>query len=376
MLINKKVSIDEGIQLLRDTYGRKIDYLLKCSKNPSFSAERRKLASQVATFMKMKLQHTMFVQKEGMNILQMLKNSAENNPDAFALNDQNLDTFTNVEAYELARKYLSAYRLALLWHDLGRTQEFDDNCSPTRVDHAVCSREMLEKRNADNLLVLVVRNHGYNTNRTMYEFCEKEPAYQAFSDEQKKACKLLSLLVRDADKLGNWKTFVRQGVNREVAKRIKPEIFRDKVSLGAYEMSCVHKNIPVDYSKYSNFSGIQVAHLMWAADMAFQSTKEAAIKGNFVEGMLDYMREVAQDDTALKIAQNDVGAISDYQLFLQQQNDIFHVFQSRGWIDKSKNFDPLKELKNFQVRLKHKNFAVPRVLTTGLARYNFSSINS
>lgn len=151
MFIQAKGEIDEGILLLRNTYGKKIKYLLKCAKNPSFSDERKKLALQVATFMKMKLQHTMFVQKEGMNILYMLKKSAEENPEALALNDKSLDTFTNTEAYNLAQKYLPTYRLALLWHDLGRTQEFDDNFLPTRVDHAVCSREMLEKINADAL---------------------------------------------------------------------------------------------------------------------------------------------------------------------------------------------------------------------------------
>lgn len=175
--------------------------------------------------------------------------------------------------------------------------------------------------------------------------------------------------MRDADKLGNWKTFVKQGVTREVAKRIKPEIFRDKVSLGAYEMSCVHKNIPIDYSKYSNFSGIQLAHLMWSADMAFVSTKQAAIKGNYVEGMLDYMREVAQDDTALKFSQKDITAVPDYELFLRQQNEIFHLFQKRGWIDEAKSFRIDKELAALQNRLKSKNYAIPRVQTTGLNRY-------
>ena len=370
MFIKHNVSVSEGIQLLRDTYGKKIRYMTACAQNPSFSKERQKLALDVATFMKMKLQHTMFVQKEGMNILQMLKTNAHKNPTAAALNDLSLDDYTNQEAYFLAQKYFKTYNLALLWHDLGRTQEFDDNCLPTRVDHALSSREMLESRKTDAMLVLIVRNHGYSTNKNMYEYCEKEPAFQTFSKEEKRACKLLSLMVRDADKLGNWKTFAKQGVTREVVKRIKLEIYRDKVSIGSYEMSCVLQNVPIDYSQYSNFSGIQLAHLMWSADMALVSTKEAAIKGNFVEEMLDYMREVAQDDTALKVAQNDLSAVPDYQLFLKQQHNIFEMFQKRGRIEKSKKFDSQKEFEALQKRLKMKNFAVPRVQTTGLVRYN------
>lgn len=34
--------------------------------------------------------------------------------------------------------------------------------------------------------------------------------------------------------------------------------------------------------------------------MALQATFNAAAKGNFVKGMIDYMDEVARDDTALK----------------------------------------------------------------------------
>lgn len=377
MLIEKRfVSPMEGIALLREIFGKKIAYLQACAQNENFIKERRELASRVATFMKMKLQHTMFVHKEGMNILQVLQKASAENPNSPALIDTSLDTFTNLQAYNLAMKYVHVYNKALLWHDIGRVEEFDEDLKPTGVDHAVASREMLEQKKALAMVILVVRNHGYQTNKQMYEMCEKEPLFALFTEEEQKACKLLSLLVRDADKLGNWKTFVRQGINREITQRIKPEIFRNQVSIGSYEMECVRNNMPVDYGKYTNFSGVQVAHLMWSADMAFTTTKEAAIKSGLVDGMLEYMDEVAQDDTALAVQRKEVNALPEYHLFLTQTKGIFDIFQKGGWINKQKDFNIDKRLDTLQTRLNLKNFAVPRVLTNGLRRYNRLFINN
>lgn len=376
MLIEKRfVSPLEGIALLREVFGKKIAYLQAYAQNENFIKERRELASRVATFMKMKLQHTMFVHKEGMNILQVLQKAAAENPNSPALIDTSLDTFTNAQAYNLAMKYVHVYNKALLWHDLGRIAEFDDDLKATGVDHAVVSREMLEQKKAQAMVILVVRNHGYQTNKQMYEMCEKEPTFATFTEEEKAACKLLSLMVRDADKLGNWKTFVRQGINREITQKIKPEIFRSEVSIGRYERDCVRQNIPVNYGKYTNFSGVQVAHLMWSADMAFTTTKEAAIKSGLVDGMLEYMDEVAQDDTALAVQRKEVKALPEYHLFLTQTKEIFDIFQKGGWINKQKDFNVDKRLDILQKRLKSENFAVPRVLTNGLRRYNKLFIN-
>ena len=88
MLIEKRfVSPMEGIALLREIFGKKIAYLQACAQNENFIKERRELASRVATFMKMKLQHTMFVHKEGMNILQVLQKASAENPKSPALID-------------------------------------------------------------------------------------------------------------------------------------------------------------------------------------------------------------------------------------------------------------------------------------------------
>lgn len=377
MLIEKRfVSPLEGIALLREVFGKKIAFLEACAKNPTFSSQRRDLAKRVATFMKMKLQHTMFVHKEGMNILQMLQKASLENPRAQALIDTSLDAFSNAQAYNLAMKFVHVYNKALLWHDLGRVAEFDENLKPTGIDHAVVSREILEEKKAEEMVVLIVRNHGYQTNKKMYEMCEKDPLFALFTEEEQKACKLLSLMVRDADKLGNWRTFVRQGINREITQRIKPEIFRNQVSIGSYEMECVRNNMPVDYAKYSNFSGVQIAHIMWSADMAFGSTKEAAIKSGLVDGMLSYMNEVAQDDTAKAISKKETGAIEDYQKFLRQTKEAFQIFQKNGWISSHSEFDNVEILNSFIKRLKTKNFVRPHVLTNGLRRYNKQLVNN
>lgn len=360
----------EGIALLREIFIKKISYFQACANNNFFSSERRELANRITNFMKMKLQHTMFVQKEGVNILRTLEKLAVENPTGHALIDTDLDNFTNIEAFKLAGKYLSVYNKALLWHDLGRVAEFDDDLKPRQIDHAVVSREILEQKKEQDMVILIVRNHGYHTNRQMYEKCEQEAVFLTLSPEEKRACKLLSLMVRDADKLGNWKTFVRQGINREITRKIKPEVSRSCVSVGQYEMDCVRNNKSVDYSKYTNFTGVQIAHIMWSSDMAFTSTKDAAIEGGLVEGMLEYMNEVAQDDTAMAIQKAIPNALEDYQLFLEQQREVFHIMKKSGWISPLRSLNTEKIYNVFLKRLQSPNYATPRVLTNGLRRYN------
>ena len=201
---------------------------------------------------------------------------------------------------------------------------------PTGIDHAVVSKDLAEKYTADAMVLLAIRNHGYSTNKTMYAECEAQPQFKRLTAEQKKACKIISLLVRDADKLGNWKTFVNQGINREITRRIKPEVFRSQVSIGDYEMDCVRSNQPINYSRYSNFSGVQIAHMMWSSDMALQATFNVAAKGNFVKGMIDYMDEVARDDTALKIKNGEKDAFEDYSRFLEQTGEVYNIFCRAG----------------------------------------------
>lgn len=362
------ISNIETISAMRELFGKKIAFMHKCISKAS-SPEKKQKYAKVAKFLQMKVQHTMFVQQEGMNIFEALKERATIKPTEQALNDPQLDSFTNLEAYNLTNKYLSVYNQSLLWHDLGRAAEFDRNANPTGIDHAAISKRMAEKRSNNAMLILAIRNHGYPTNEAMYQECEASPLYQMLTEEEKRACKIISLLVRDADKLGNWKTFVKQGITREVTQRIKPEIFRDCVSIGNYEMQCIRENTPINYSKYTNFSGVHVAHMMWASDMALKSTKEAAIKGNYVSGLIEYMDEVARDDTALRVKAKKPGAVEDYAEFLNQTAEVFKIFSNRGWISPQDKFNSVEHYKSFMDRLKKTNYATPRVLVTGMQRY-------
>ena len=362
------ISNADSIPALRDTFAKKINFMRECAAKTA-DPEKRKKYNGVAKFMQMKVQHTMFVHKVGMNILNSLKKSAQEAPEANALNDANLPPVSNKEAFELTSKYLKVYNKALLWHDLGRTAEFDDHAMPTGIDHAVVSKDLAEKYTADAMVLLAIRNHGYSTNKTMYAECEAQPQFKRLTAEQKKACKIISLLVRDADKLGNWKTFVNQGINREITRRIKPEVFRSQVSIGDYEMDCVRSNQPINYSRYSNFSGVQIAHMMWSSDMALQATFNAAAKGNFVKGMIDYMDEVARDDTALKIKNGEKDAFEDYSRFLEQTGEVYNIFAERGWINRDESFNKLQRIQSFKKRLSTPGYENPVVLTNGMQRY-------
>lgn len=363
------ISNADSIPALRDTFAQKINYMHSCAKKTK-NPEKRKRYKSVAKFMQMKVQHTMFVHKEGISILNALEQAAKEAPRENALSDTNLKPISNREAYNLTNKYLKVYNKALLWHDLGRIAEFDDQAMPTGIDHAAVSKDLAKKYTDDAMVLLAIRNHGFTTNKKMYEECEASPLFENLTAEQKKACKVISLLVRDADKLGNWKTFVNQGINREVTRRIKPEIFRSQVSAGDYEMECVRNNQPINYSLYGNFTGVQLAHMMWSSDIAFQATSKAAAKGNYVKGMIDYMDEVARDDTALKIKNGEKNAFEDYGHFLKQTSEVFNIFTKRGWIAENEKFNSLDRIQTFKKRLNTPNFANPTVLTNGMQRYS------
>ena len=66
------ISNADSIPALRDTFAKKINFMRECAAKTA-DPEKKKKYNGVAKFMQMKVQHTMFVHKEGMNILNSLK---------------------------------------------------------------------------------------------------------------------------------------------------------------------------------------------------------------------------------------------------------------------------------------------------------------
>ncbi len=342
----------------------------------SHAPDEKKKYEDVMRFFQMKAQHSMYVYFEGMNILKNLEKQALEHPDEPALVEQRWGTATNKEAFTLIQKNQDCLVNSLLLHDLGRVAEFDDKGNPTRLNHVVQSREMLPRYMDDPMTAVAILNHGYPTNDKMLTEQEKDPLFTGLTDEQKKACTLISFVIRDADKLGNWKAFVNQGINRSITARIHPDISREgkEVSVGTYEMSCVEKGVPVDYSQYTNFTGVQVAHMMWATDVALNATKKAAIQGQYVKGLIDYMIEVAEDETALSVVRASTeeqkeAYMSDFRKLILQSQKIFNRFTQIGYIARDDQFKSVACLQHLSDRLLKPYPARPIVQTTGLQRY-------
>lgn len=342
----------------------------------SHAPDEKKKYEDVMRFFQMKAQHSMYVYFEGMNILKNLEKQAQDHPSSPALVDQRWGKVTNKEAFDLIQKHQDCLVNALLLHDLGRVAEFDDKGNPTRLNHVVQSREMLPRYMDDAMTAVAILNHGYPTNDKMLIEQEKDPLFTGLTDEQKKACTLISFVIRDADKLGNWKAFVDQGISRTITARIHPDISREKkeVSVGTYEMSCVEKGVPVDYSRYTNFTGVQVAHMMWATDMALNATKNAAIQGQYIKGLIDYMIEVAEDETAVSVVgattkEQKEAHLNDFRKLVIQSQKIFNRFTQIGYIDQADRFKSVSYLQHLSDRLLKPYAACPIVQTTGLQRY-------
>ena len=363
-------------QGLKETFLATIKEFGCRAENEQNPAIKQKLL-EAATFMKMKLQHTYFVRSDGVEIFNKLKEAAAANPKGSCCIDSNLEPISSARAFYLAEKYMFQYNRALLWHDLGRIHDLGPNGSGTGKSHPVESEILaneIYKRESikDDLTVLIIRNHGYSSNIQTITECRKRPEFLELTDEEQEACIILSLMVRDADKLGNWKTFVKQGINRAVENNIKDKILLCTVAPNYYEYTQVMAGKTIDYSKYMNFTGVQLAHIMWYSDFALAPTKEAALGGGYIEGMIIYMNEVAQDDVCRSIfdtVTDTVVILSDYKLFLTRIYRIFQELQSRGWIAETAVFDTMAHITALHNRLDKPNFEKPRVYTNGLKRY-------
>ena len=354
---------------MQGSYALKISTLGQ-AKQKETDPERIKKLDDAILFLKMKAVHTAHVYDAGMDIFTSLKEVAKTNPDAPAMTNQidNLQGITNKQAFEIVSKYFSDYEHALVGHDIGRAYEHDDQGNPNFKLHPHLSYE--NTQNLSDVARIAILNHTYPSQKDMFAKVNSVESakeakdthghadwmsgiqidaykrYQALSGEDKRATMLISNMIRDADKLGNWRGVVAWGDNENTPTMQRvfqaPHGRKGTFTLSEREMGAMRENRTLNYYQdVTNFNGMMLAVLQWSPDFALEVTKDAAAKSNLALGLVDYMDEYAQN-MAHKQKQPD-----EYNTFLGQLGEVFDTYKQRGFIGKEDTFDADKRQQTF-----------------------------
>ena len=353
--------------------------------------EQIKKLDAAIQFLTMKAKHSIHVHKEGIGIYNAMEAAAKNNPTGKAMTKQQdvLGELTNKQAFEIAKKHFKDYELALMGHDIGRVLEFDKNANTNFKSHPYLSYEMMADQSDISRVATI--NHNYPTADVMYtKMNDKGSAgtaacnhghadwmrsiqldaynkYQSMSRDEKVATMLLSCMVRDADKLGNWKGVVQHGddENSPTMQKIYnlPHGNKDGIKLSEREMSAVRENRTMKYFEdVTHFIGMALAVLMWAPDFALNVTAKAAAKSDLASGLINFMDEQGQDKA---VTQNKP---AEYAELVKQLEEVFKTKQSRGFISDDKTFDVNSRLQTLKAMMNGK-FTRPKLALTGTKMY-------
>lgn len=355
--------------LMKGSYAAKISILGQTRAKETDPARIAKL-DEALLFLKMKAIHTSFVYDEGMGIYKSLGEAAKTNPSALAMANGlgNLVGLTNKQAFEIATKHFADYEHALVGHDVGRAYEHDNQGNPNYKLHPHLSFENTE--HLSDVARVAILNHTYPSQKDMVEKVnsiesagnakdshghaewmssvqvDAHKRYQAMPQDDKVATMLISNMIRDADKLGNWRGVVAWGQqeNTPTMQRVysAPHGRKGSFTLSEREMGAMRENRVLNYYEdVTNFNGMNLAVLMWAPDFALEVTNKAAAKSNLALGLIDYMDEYAQERAREQQASND------YTEFLGQLGEVFGTMQKRGFIGKESNFGAEKRQATF-----------------------------
>lgn len=384
----KKIS---NMPIIRNSYIKRINEIksfIKQEPNP----QDKEALQDALIFLQMKLIHTDDVYKEGIKILDHLVIAGSNEPKLLTMtkNIGMIGGITNDDASIIAKENFNNYILSLVGHDVGRVGEHDDKGKPNFKLHPYLSYEMLE--DLSDIARISILNHNYATAEEMYQKLDsysaaseakdnyghsewmsniQKDAYQRYNNmsvDDKIAVILLSNMIRDADKLGNWKGIVRSGQQEDTPtmRRILDSSHgrKNTISLSENEMNAMRSNRVLRYfSDVTNFVGMNLANIMWASDFALKVTSKAASESKLALGLVDYMDEYAQNWAAKN---KDSG---EYIKFLQQLSEIFDTIKERELIGIEDEFDFEGREKIFQSLLSG-NLKRPQLKGDGISKYD------
>jgi len=286
---------------------------------------------------------------------------------------------------------LSDYENALWGHDIGRAYEHDDLGNQNGKLHPYLSYE--NSGLMSDVARIAILNHTYTTAADMYEkMNSREVASQAkgnpkdidwmselqldafgrfqkLSEDKKIATLLVSNMLRDADKLGNWKGLNKFGHQEETPTMRKiydsAKGREGTFSLAESEMNAMRDGRLLKYFEdITNFNGMNLAVLMWIHDMALTSTKNAAAnpKSNLALGLVNYMDEYAQQ---MAVSQNNP---AEYKKFLTQLYEVFENIKKHGFIAEGEQFGRISRENRLADILSGK-LKVPTLTLDGIKKY-------
>ena len=188
--------------------------------------------------------------------------------------------------YSLSKELVEIAKSALLLHDIGRFHQFKPNGDlDMKIEHGKLGATiLLEKYKVENdpNLILPIRYHD------KIDFSElfTDSDYKKLSDEEKKEADLICKLVKDADKIANFRKMYRRAMvlfnNRElyINPKMKESLFKREVANNKLRISIFDTAISI---------------LCWQFDFHFQKTIEIYKKEKLNEFLLTKMRNVAKE---------------------------------------------------------------------------------
>lgn len=179
------------------------------------------------------------------------------------------------------KDYLQA---VVLLHDVGRFAEIIKKKSGERFDHGVCGARILEGNDLFNApdCVLPIRHHGH-----LIDYLYRDEDYMCLPETMRQRVRLVSFLVRDADKLANFYLLAKNFKEIEdvfFAVYCFEEPHSQKISAEVRADFMAHKSVRREYA--CNFADMALFFIAWVYDLNFRTSFEVLEKLKIMEKLI------------------------------------------------------------------------------------------
>lgn len=193
------------------------------------------------------------------------------------------------------KDYLQA---VVLLHDVGRFEEIIKKKSGERFDHGVRGAQILEENDLFNApdCVLPIRHHGH-----LIDYLYNDEDFKRLPETMRQRVRLVSFLVRDADKLANFYMLAKNFKEIEdvfFAAYCFKEPHSQKISAEVWADFMAHKSVRREYA--CNFADMALFFVAWVYDLNFKTSFEVLEKLRIMEKLIFWFSKFwAEEDVCL-----------------------------------------------------------------------------
>lgn len=196
------------------------------------------------------------------------------------------------------KDYLQA---VVLLHDVGRFEEIIKKKSGERFDHGVRGAQILEGNDLFNApdCVLPIRHHGH-----LIDCLYSDEDFKRLPETMRQRVRLVSFLVRDADKLANFYLLAKNFKEIEdvfFAAYCFKEPHSQKISAEVRADFMAHKSVRREY--ICNFADLALFFVAWVFDLNFKTSFEVLGKLRIMEKLIFWFSKFWAEADACLIEQ-------------------------------------------------------------------------